>query len=650
MPTDPDKTDVRLASELDTDQPTGAAPSLPPPLPPREMVKTVAYSGSPLSATDVLQRGARIDDFEVEAVLGRGAFGVVYLARQISLDRQVALKVAANEGSEGRTMARLEHEHIVQVFSETVDSSGQLKLLCMQLVPGAPLDAVIHDLKQIRAARGHWTGADVLASVDTRSKLTDIFDPSALRDREALADMDDLEAACWIGARLAEGVDYAHRQGVLHRDIKPANVLVNRYGQPLLADFNISFQSMDTTASADERFGGTLAYMAPEHLEAFNPSTDATADTVDERSDIYSLGIVLGELLHGASPLESPPRCDNRLLYLERLCAVRGVAGPNVTSGAGDAAKAFSYTVARCLAPDAGHRYDSGADLAAALDGARELRKHERAARGDSRLVRAVKAHPIRWVVIFALLPQLLGSAFNIAYNATQILGELADEQMAVFQRVVFGYNAVVYPLAVVIGGAILVPLARAWKQLCSDQPLAQDELDWARRRSLRLPLWLLAVAAIGWLPGGVVFPWAIDRYAGPLPTYLYWHFMASFTISGLIAVAYSLCGVQYASLRGLYPRLWPRAEAFRATARNELEPTRWRFGLMIFLAALLPLLAVPLLLFTTDFSELPNEFEFKLLIFALLSSSAVGLVITYIAAGRMSRLMDNMIGVEQRR
>lgn len=649
MSTDPDQTDVRLASELDTDQPTGAAPSLPPPLPPREVLKTVAYSGSPLTAMDVMKRGDRIDDFEVEAVLGRGAFGVVYLARQLSLDRQVALKVAANQGSEGRTMARLEHEHIVQVFSETVDSSGQLKLLCMQLVPGAPLDAVIHDLKQIRATRGHWTGADVLASVDTRSKLTDIFDPSALRDREALGAMDDLEATCWIGARLAEGVDYAHRQGVLHRDIKPANVLVNRYGQPLLADFNISFQSMDESATPDDRFGGTLAYMAPEHLDAFNPSTDASADSVDERSDLYSLGIVLGELHCGGSPLESPPRCDNRLLYLERLAAARSDAGPPVAPGAGDAQKALSYTVAKCLAPDPGHRYGSGAELAAALDGARELRKHERTARGNSRLVRAVKDHPIRWVVIFSLLPQFLGSAFNIAYNATQILGELADEQMAIFQRVVFGYNAVVYPLAVIIGGVILVPLARVWDRLSSDQPVDQDELDWARRRTLRLPMWLLAVAAVGWLPGGVSFPWIIDRYAGPLPGYMYWHFIASFTISGLIAVAYSLCGVQYASLRGLYARLWPRAEDFRATARNELEPTRWRFGLMIFLAALLPLLAVPLLLFTTDFSELPNEFGFKLLIFALLSSSAVGLVITYIAAGRMSRLMDSMIGVEQR-
>lgn len=646
MSSEPDPSDVRLVSETDTRHPTGGAPSLPPPLPAHELVDTTPYTGSIRTATDVMKRGDRIDDFEIEAVLGRGAFGVVYLARQMSLDRQVALKVAANEGSEGRTMARLEHENIVQVFSEAVDSTGQLKLLCMQLVPGAPMDAVIKDLAEIRTVRGGWNGADVLASVDTRSKLTDIFNPSSLRDREALAEMDDLEAVCWIGARLAEAVDYAHRQGVLHRDIKPANVLMNRYGQPLLADFNISFQSMDAASSAGDRFGGTLAYMAPEHLDAFNPTSDSTAQAVDERSDVYSLGIVLGELLYGRSPLESPPRCDNRLQYLERMIAVRSVAAPPVKTGAGDAAKAVSYTIARCLDPEPAKRYASGAELAATLDGAGELRKHERTARGDNWLVRAVQRHPLRWVIVFSLVPQFLGSLFNISYNATQILGKLEEQQMAVFQKVVLGYNAVVYPLAIAAGLAILLPLHRVWQELQSNKRVSQAKLDWARRRSLRLPMWLLAVAAMGWLPGGVIFPALIDRFAGPPPPGLYWHFMASFTISGLIAVAYSLCGVNYVSLRGLYPRLWPRAESFRIAAHKELPPTRWHLRLMVVLAAAIPTVAAAMLLLTAADA---NSLSFKLLAIALMMNGMVGLALTFWAAERMSRLMDNMTGIDQR-
>src|SRR5690606_21954793 len=130
------------------------------------------------------------------------------------------------------------------------------------------------------------------------------------------------------------------------------------------ADFNISFQAVDETSTVEDRFGGTLSYMAPEHLDAFHPSTPCTAEVVDERSDIYSLGIVLGELLDGKSPLASPPRCDNRLLYLERLAAVRSITAPDVAAGAGNAAKAFSYTIARCLEPDPAKRYASGAELA----------------------------------------------------------------------------------------------------------------------------------------------------------------------------------------------------------------------------------------------------------------------------------------------
>ncbi|WP_425396078.1 protein kinase domain-containing protein [Aeoliella sp.] len=646
MPSDPEPTDVRLASESDTYEPTGAAPSLPPPLPPHQMVKTVPYTGSIRTAADVMKRGERIDDFEIEAVLGRGAFGVVYLARQLSLDRQVALKVAANQGSEGRTMARLEHSNIVQVFSEAIDESGELRLLCMQLVPGAPMDAVIQDLSQIRTARGHWTGADVLASVDTRSKLTDIFDPSALRDREALAEMDDLEAACWIGARLSEAVDYAHRQGVLHRDIKPANVLMNRYGQPMLADFNISFQSMDENSSVDERFGGTLAYMAPEHLEAFNPSTDITADAVDERSDIYSLGIVIAELLTGRSPLESPPRCDNRLVYLERLSAVRSIAPPEVIPGAGNADKAFSYTVARCLDPEPENRYASGAELAEALDGVRELRKHERTSRGNSWLVRAVKKHPVRWVVIFSLLPQFLGSLFNISYNASQICTHFTDEELAIFQRIVIGYNVVVYPLAFAAGVAILLPLHRVWKKLEGTEPVEQSKLDWARRRSLKLPMWLLAVAAMGWLPGGIIFPWLIERFTGTSSPGLYGHFIASFTISGLIAVAYSLCGVQYAVLRGLYPRLWPRAEKFRETAQAELR-RRWRLWLMVGLAATIPTLAS----WAIQYFALDRNDDLLFLLTTALSLVGIaGLGLTAWASVKLSRLMDNIMGIDQRR
>lgn len=127
------------------------------------------------------------------------------------------------------------------------------------------------------------------------------LDPAALRDREFLAGCDFVEAVCWLGARLAEALAYAHSLGVLHRDIKPANVLLNQYGRPMLADFNIA--TVASGAGGKEgSLGGTLAYMAPEHLDAFMLRDAAAGDAVKEPADIYSLGLVLFELLCGCRP------------------------------------------------------------------------------------------------------------------------------------------------------------------------------------------------------------------------------------------------------------------------------------------------------------------------------------------------------------
>jgi hypothetical protein len=87
--------------------------------------------------------GDRFHDFEVVRLLGAGSFAQVYLARQLSLGRLVALKVSSRGGSEARTLASLEHNHIVQVFSETVEPESNRRLLCMQYVPGTTLASVI---------------------------------------------------------------------------------------------------------------------------------------------------------------------------------------------------------------------------------------------------------------------------------------------------------------------------------------------------------------------------------------------------------------------------------------------------------------------------------------------------------------------------
>src|SRR5262249_42656355 len=121
--------------------------------------------------------------------------------------------------------------------------------------------------------------------------------PAVLRSASILAMLHKLtyvDAVVWIASRLAEGLAHAHDRGILHLDLKPANILLTDEGQPMLLDFNLA---QDTKASGKERpmVGGTLSYMSPEHLRAFRREPQS----LDARSDLYSLGIILYELLTG---------------------------------------------------------------------------------------------------------------------------------------------------------------------------------------------------------------------------------------------------------------------------------------------------------------------------------------------------------------
>src|SRR5262249_8937100 len=132
--------------------------------------------------------GARVDDFELLELLGSGAFARVFLARQTSLGRLVALKVSHNRGQEARTLASLEHDHILRVFSEVIDASRDLRLLCMQYVPGTTLERVIEALRGLPPEKRD--GRAILAAVDAQASQPTAFDLAALRDREVLGDLD----------------------------------------------------------------------------------------------------------------------------------------------------------------------------------------------------------------------------------------------------------------------------------------------------------------------------------------------------------------------------------------------------------------------------------------------------------------------------
>jgi eukaryotic-like serine/threonine-protein kinase len=650
------KSDVELA-----DCATLRAPSFPSPPPasslpvePSTTIELQREEKRPRRGSEpmALLPGAKVDDFEIVRLLGRGAFGHVYLARQISLDRQVALKISANRGSEGRTMARLEHQHIVQVFSETVDPDFNQRLLCMQLVPGIGLDKLIgmlHAKEETRieeqggvsiAPKGllrrspistrDWTGAQLLANIDSSASLPTALDPAALHDREALGRMDSVEATAWFGARLAEALDFAHRHGVLHRDIKPANILVNPYGRPMLADFNISSQPIGSEQSGEEIFGGTFAYMAPEHLDAFNPDDSTGRDAVTARSDLYSLGLVLQQMLDGRISVPLFRRSGKLFETLRQMSDERRRPAPICSPGQPSARMTLERTMGRCLEPNPDDRFPSGAELAEQLDGCRRLRDAER----QLPRVRAIYTPALKWpfllLIALVILPQMAASAVNIAYNLTQIVVQLNDEQQSQFWRLVNGYNAIVYPIAIVAFVLIVRPVWKCWNELSSAARLEEGEVKTARRRALRLPRWIAGLTALGWFPGGFLFPALIPGVSREVVA----HFVASFCLSGLIALAYSLCGVEFVVLRVLYPGLWRDVRNFNQVARAELAPVHGQLNRIEILAGSIPLIAAILTLF------LLSNATMKILVAALIVLGMIGARITSAITRHMSQVI----------
>jgi WD40 repeat protein/serine/threonine protein kinase len=218
-------------------------------------------------------------DYELLGELGRGGMGVVYRARQLSLNRVVALKLIAPESTspkvlerfraEAEVAAKLDHPHIVPIFETgTVDGSYYLSL---KLIEGRSLAQQIADF-QLPASGSRSTSH----SQDAARQL---------------------QLARLLVA-VADAVHYAHQRGILHRDLKPANIIIDSAGLPHVTDFGLAkrFES-DSNLTLSGEVLGTPAYMAPEQAAA-------KAGQMTTAADIYSLGAILYELLAGRPPFQ----------------------------------------------------------------------------------------------------------------------------------------------------------------------------------------------------------------------------------------------------------------------------------------------------------------------------------------------------------
>jgi serine/threonine protein kinase/Flp pilus assembly protein TadD len=265
-------------------------------------------SGSAMSALGDAA-GLRLGDFQLVSELGRGGMGIVYRARQLSLNREVAVKVLPSYAQRGRlaiqrfrteaqAAARLHHTNIVPIYAHGED--GGRFYYAMELIEGASLDAAIRTRSRVLCPSN--THLPEVASIRSQETIAagsapDFDVPPAAMAEDASASLpalartrDDYRQVARLFAEVAEALAHAHAQGVIHRDIKPQNLLVDRSHRLHVTDFGLARLADGPALTMTGEVMGTPAYLSPEQVEA-------RQDAIDHRTDIYSLGATLYEVL-----------------------------------------------------------------------------------------------------------------------------------------------------------------------------------------------------------------------------------------------------------------------------------------------------------------------------------------------------------------
>jgi serine/threonine protein kinase/predicted Zn-dependent protease len=376
--------------------------------------------------------------FHLISELGRGAFGRVYLARQSTLaQRPVALKVALDIGTESQTLAQLQHTHIVPVYS--VHRAGNHQAVCMPYCGAVTIADVVRDLRaQPERPR---SGLDLLRLLPIKPRPAGAPVPEGPSEpvRAELGKLRYAEAVLWLGTRLAAGLHHAHERGILHRDVKPANVLITDEGLPMLLDFNVSEDVKQRGASA-AMVGGTLPYMAPEMLAAFEEDDGSRGQRGkghssrppgDGRSDIWSLGLVLFELLTGRFPYTSvrlpAGSTDERGLapVLALMLQERRSGPPCPRQVDPSLSPATAAIIRHCLEPDSARRYPSAQALQEDLE--RQLAylplRHAPEPSWRERGAKWIRRHPrlgVQLAVVGAAVGLLLALAWTMNARAIE--------------------------------------------------------------------------------------------------------------------------------------------------------------------------------------------------------------------------------------
>lgn len=264
--------------------------------------------------------GTRLGKYEIQAEIGRGGMATVYRAYQESLNRHVAVKVLAGQLArdedfrrrferEAKAVAQLNHPNILPIYDYGEDPQRDLVYFITQLVKGGTLS-------------------------------------------QRLGQPLPVEEAVRIASDVAQALDYAHRHGIIHRDVKPSNILLTEDGRPLLTDFGIARIVQETRLTRTGTSLGTPEYMSPEQ---------AKGEPLGPRADIYSLAVVLYEMLIGRPPFQA----DTDIAVLHQQVYE---PPPRPRRLRPDIPRRLEKVVLKALAKDPAKRYPTAGALAQALE------------------------------------------------------------------------------------------------------------------------------------------------------------------------------------------------------------------------------------------------------------------------------------------